>query len=71
MGGRGISDLRECVVLDKRACNDGIVVYVYSKKPVDVRYWASRIHTLPSQVSRKMIKDACNISLVDYCLLVY
>jgi len=36
MGGRGIRDLRECFVLDKRGCNDGIVVYVYSKKGVDV-----------------------------------
>ena len=69
MGGRGIRDLRECVGLDKRGCNDGIVLYVYSKKGVDVV--VSIAYTF---IAVTFLKDnkkyACDISLLDYCLLV-
>ena len=44
--------------------------YMYIARRGSMSLLASRIHSLPSRFSEDNKKYACDISLVDYCVLV-
>jgi len=71
MGGRGIREVVVWIVGVGLGCRDGesCVSYVYSKNPTDVIIGIAYTF-IAITFLRDNKKYACNISLVDYCLLV-